>query len=190
MEDIIQLKITLKWSKPPIWRRVLVDKKATFYDLHNIIQVAMGWWNYHLYEFNINGQEIGDPNDDFDFREIIDASTITLGSMITKPNQKFEYEYDFGDGWTHQIVAEKFLPRDSKIKYPTCIAGKLCCPPEDCGGMYGFYELLEIAGDKKHPDREEMLEWLSEDYDATYFDKEEVNQELKTMISQIKRMGE
>lgn len=189
MDNIIQLKITLKGTKPPIWRRVLVDKTTTFEKLHHIIQIVMGWTDSHLYEFDIDGYIIAEPNDEFDddFGYItIDASTVTLESIITNTKKKFNYTYDFGDNWEHQIVVEKFLPCDPKIKYPICIDGKLNCPPEDCGGIYGFYNLLDIIGNKQHPERKEILEWLGEDYDADYFDKDEINQGLETLDSYMK----
>jgi Plasmid pRiA4b ORF-3-like protein len=193
MNDIIQLKITLQWTKPPIWRRVLVDKKTTFFKLHHIIQISMGWDNYHLYEFNINKNRIGEPNEEFDYYDdskVVDASTVTLDSIINDTKEKFEYEYDFGDGWRHQIVVEKFLSRDSSTSYPICIDGKLNCPPEDCGGVGGFYQLLDTIEDKKHPEREEMLEWLGGHYEAEHFDKNEINQELATLDKYIKEWGD
>lgn len=190
MDDIIQLKITLQRTKPPIWRRVLVDKKTTFFELHHIIQIAMGWDNYHLYEFEIGKYRIGEPDDEFDDYgfgndELIDASTLTLDRIITDVKEKFDYEYDFGDGWGHQIVVEKFLPRDSSIHYPICISGKLNCPPEDCGGVGGFYQLLDIIEDKKHPEHKEMLEWIGGNYDAEHFNKDDVNEELTTLDKYI-----
>jgi hypothetical protein len=186
MDNIIQLKITLQWTKPPIWRRVLVDKSTTFEQLHYIIQTAMGWTNSHLHEFDVNGYRIAVPYEEFDDGfddESIDASTVSIDKFVTEAKSAFRYTYDFGDGWEHKIVVEKFLPQDAKIKYPICIGGKLNCPPEDCGGVPGFYELLEILGNKKHPDRKEMLEWLGYQYDAEYFDKDEINQELAALRS-------
>ena len=182
MDDIIQLKITLQWTKPPIWRRVLVDKRTTFVELHEIIQIVMGWEDYHLYEFNVKQRRIGDVNNEFDFSiddELEDGSILTLGSVITNTKETFEYEYDFGDGWNHKILVEKFLPRDSSKKYPVCIDGKLNCPPEDCAGVGGFYRLLAILKDKKHPEHKEMLEWLGGSYDPEHFDKDQVNLELE-----------
>jgi len=184
MEDIIQLKITIQWTKPPIWRRVLVDKKTTFFELHQIIQIAMGWDNYHLYEFNINKYRIGEPNEEFEYYDdskVLDASTVTLDNTITDTKVKFDYEYDFGDCWRHKILVEKFLPRDMSKNYPICIDGKLNCPPEDCGGVGGFYQLLNTIENKRHPEHEEMLEWLGGHYDAKHFDKDKINDEL-TML--------
>lgn len=193
MDDIIQLKITLQWTKPPIWRRVQVNKNTTFFELHHIIQIAMGWDNYHLYEFNINKYRIGEPNEEFDYYDdskVVDASTVTLDSIFTDTKEKFDYEYDFGDGWRHQIVVEKFLPRDSSTNYPICINGQLNCPPEDCGGVGGFYQLLDTIEDKKHSEREEMLEWLGGHYDPEHFDKNEINDELTTLDQYIKEWSD
>jgi len=193
MDNIIQLKITLQGTKPPIWRRVLVDKTTTFEKLHHIIQIAMGWTNSHLYEFYINGYRIAEPNEEFDddFGEkSVDDSTVTLDSIITYTKVKFEYTYDFGDSWEHQIVVEKFLPYNIHTKYPTCIDGKLSCPPEDCGGIPGFYNLLDIISNKRHPERKEMLEWLGGHYYAEHFDKEETNLELAAIDSYIKELKE
>lgn len=193
MNDIIQLKITLQGTKPPIWRRVLVDKTTTFEQLHHIIQIAMGWTNSHLHEFDINGYRIVEPNEEFDAdfgSENIDSATVTLDSIISDTKEKFVYTYDFGDSWKHQIVVEKFLPRDTKTKYPICIDGKLNCPPEDCGGIPGFYNLLDIIGNKRHPDRKEMLEWLGGQYDAEHFDKDEINLQLASLDNYIKELKE
>jgi hypothetical protein len=188
MDNIIQLKVTLHGTKPPIWRRLLVDKATTLQQLHHIIQISMGWTNTHLHEFEVNGYRIAEPNEDIDDDfgiKTIDSSTVTLESIITDIKDKFTYDYDFGDGWHHQILVEKFLPRDTNTKYPTCIGGRLNCPPEDCGGIFGFYNLLHIISNERHPDREAMLEWLGEHYDPEYFDKDEINEELASLDDYI-----
>lgn len=146
----------------------------------------MGWENYHLYEFKVHDYRIGEPNEDFEDygfggKRLMEASAVTLNSIITGSREKFEYEYDFGDGWRHQIVVEKFLPHDSKTKYPICVKGKLNCPPEDCGGVGGFYRLLDIIGNKKHPEHKEMLEWIGGHYDPDHFDIDKINKTLKEL---------
>ncbi len=186
MNDIIQLKITLQGTEPPIWRRILVDKKTTFFELHHIIQIAMGWDNYHLYEFKIKDYRIGEPyKDDEGWGDkLIDASKKTLDSVISDTKVKFEYTYDFGDSWQHLIKVEKFLQKAENVKYPICIDGELNCPPEDCGGVWGFYDLMEIIKNNKHPEHNEMLEWLGGHYDAEHFNKELVNKELEPLERQ------
>lgn len=184
MDSILQLKISLRGTKPPIWRRVLVEKTITFEVLHEIIQVVMGWTNSHLHEFTVQGIRIGQPLEEFgaEFGEaLIDESTVTLGSVPTNSNKTVDYTYDFGDSWEHSVVVEKRLPADAAVTYPVCTGGKLNCPPEDCGGISGFYDMLRILNDKRHPEREEMLEWLGGTYDAQAFDQPEVNQQLMTL---------
>lgn len=193
MFDIIQLKITLQGTTPPIWRRVLVEKTTTFFELHHIIQISMGWQNSHLYEFEINGFRIAEANEDLDLEledKTENASTAILESVISRTKEKIKYTYDFGDSWEHQILLEKFLTRDEKIKYPICIDGKLNCPPEDCGGIRGFYGMLNIINNKRHPERKEMLEWLGGQYDTEYFDKNEINQELASIDKYIKELDD
>jgi hypothetical protein len=184
-EKVVQLKISLKNSTPPIWRRVLVKSSISFYELHYTIQIAMGWGNYHLYEFKIGNYRIGITDEDYDDPEsatsnIIVAKEITLDEVISQGDfKKFSYEYDFGDGWMHSIIVEKTMPLDQDKYYPVCIKGKLNCPPEDCGGIYGYYNLLEIISNKKHPEYRDMAEWMGGRFDPTEFEVEDVNEDLK-----------
>lgn len=184
MDEIIQLKITLAHTKPSIWRRILVDKQTTFFELHHIIQIAMGWQNYHLFEFKVNNYRIGEPDDEFGYHgsnQVLDAKEVTLDRLIIEHKEEFRYEYDFGDSWSHKIVVEKFLTKEKSLNYPHCIDGKLNCPPEDCGGIPGFYNLIEIMENKKHPERKEMLAWLGAEYDPEVFNKEQVNKTLELL---------
>lgn len=181
MDTIIRLKISLRGTKPSLWRRVLVEKTTTLEEMHEVIQTVMGWTNSHLHEFTVKGIRIGQPLEEFgaDFGdELIDEATVTLESVLTNSNQRIDYTYDFGDSWEHAIVVEKWLPADEGMLYPVCTGGKLNCPPEDCGGIPGFYELLHIVNDKRHPEHGEMLEWLGGVYDAKAFDQQEVNRQL------------
>lgn len=185
MNTILQLKVTLRGTKPPIWRRVLVENTVTFEALHDIIQTAMGWTNSHLHEFNVNGVRIGQMLDDFDadFGDgLIDDATVTLHSALTPAVSKFEYLYDFGDSWEHAVVVEKWLTADAAVTYPVCTGGKLHAPPEDCGGIPGFYQLLTVVADKRHPEHEEMLEWLGDEYDPQAFNQQEVNRQLAALF--------
>lgn len=182
MHDIVQLKITLLHTDPPIWRRLLVETEASFLELHYIIQIAMGWESRHLFEFRVGDHRFQEFREDMDPPEdkgITDALEVSLGQILSGRKQEFTYEYDFGDGWRHQVEVEKFLPSDDEVAYPFCIEGQLNCPPEDCGGVPGFYRMLKILGNKRHPERKEMLEWLGDDYDPKYFNPDEVNEELQ-----------
>ena len=191
MNEIVQLKITVARTNPPIWRRILVEKKITFFDLHHIIQIVMGWKNYHLFEFTVNTYRIGYPYEDVEDytggkNPLIDSLTVTLDQVIADKGDQFKYEYDFGDGWYHDIVVEDFLTIDQELKYPTCIDGELHCPPEDCGGIGGFYQMLEIIKDKKNPEYKEMKQWLGRQYNPEAFDKERVNKKLSKLEKYIK----
>ena len=180
MSRILQLKISLVGLKPMIWRRLLVEDSISFYKLHNIIQKAMGWENYHLFEFDQGSLYIGIPEGGDYSSEIKDSKKIKLSHVFTEEKQILNYIYDFGDSWKHKILVEKILVKDHLQKYPLCIDGNRSCPPEDCGGVWGYEEMLEIKSDKSHPEYEEkIVEWLGEDFDPEKFDIEEVNKLLK-----------
>ena len=187
MDNIIQLKITLKDSKPPIWRRILVEKNTTFERLHYIIQLTMGWSDSHLHDFEVNKQHISITDEESD-ADTVDSTSVRLENVVASEKDKFLYVYDFGDCWEHEILVEKFLPKDSKLKYPVCTGGKLCSPPEDCGGIPGFYNLVEVLADKKHPEREEMLDWVGGKFDAEFFDLDDINDGLNSLDDFIEMM--
>jgi hypothetical protein len=152
-DQLYQLKITLKDTKPPIWRRVQVAD-CSLGDLHEVIQIAMGWTGSHLHQFVIKGEYYGTPApDDFGFgmgMEVEDEEGVLLSQIIKNDRKfKFRYEYDFGDNWQHDIEFEKVVERESKVKYPRCIEGKRACPPEDCGGPWGYGDFLEAITDPK-----------------------------------------
>ena len=141
----------------------------------------MDWTNSHLHEFNINGRIYGLPENDEleDENRITDYSSIKLDNLITKENEQFIYDYDFGDFWRHTILLEKILPVEKKTYYPKCIDGKKHCPPEDCGGTHGYKELLAIIKDPDHEEYEGMIEWLEDGFDPEYFNLNEINKLLK-----------
>ena len=178
---IYQLKFTLRDSKPPIWRRVVACSDFTFADLHDLIQLAMGWMNSHLHEFR-KGQNIviGDPDLDEGFgQEILDESKIRLDSILKQEKQKILYMYDFGDGWEHDILLEKILPYNAQTPLPHCVKGKRACPPEDVGGVWGYEDFLEAIGDSWHPDHADMLDWIEGHFDPDAFDLDETNRLLR-----------
>ena len=177
--QVYQFKISLWGIRPPIWRRIQVPETYTFWDLHVAIQDVMGWVDYHLHEFGItslkNGEKrrIGIPEGDFD-EEILPGWKQKISNYFSLENRKADYVYDFGDDWEHIVELEKILPKEEKVKYPICIKGKRACPPEDCGGISGYYNLLEIMKDSEHEEYEEMLEWLGGVFDPEHFDVEDV----------------
>jgi hypothetical protein len=169
-----QLKIGLKGTKPPIWRRVLVPSDIRLDQLHILIQMAMGWLNCHLHQFIAYGAFFGTPDDEFGM-DIQDETKIKLHDLLEMEKDSMIYEYDFGDGWEHKITLEKVLPYDKSQALPVCIKGKRACPPEDCGGVWGYEGLLKALADPADPEHEDMLEWLGGTFDAEEFDINAVN---------------
>jgi len=179
--SLFQLKITLRYSKPPIWRRVVVRADMPLDRLHYVIQIAMGWTNSHLHQFVLGRTYYGVPDLESDSfgPETLDEKRHTVADLAPAPKKKFLYEYDFGDSWQHEVLVEKVLAPDATLKHPVCLAGANACPPEDCGGIPGYYDLLEAMADPQHERHEEMKEWLGGDWEASSFDVEETNLDLK-----------
>jgi hypothetical protein len=174
--QVYQLKITLKNIRPPIWRRVQV-KDCTLGALHNIIQTCMGWDGYHLHAFEIGGEQYGEPDPD-GMMDIRNEARVRLSRFAGQGVKKFTYTYDFGDGWDHTIQIEKILPVEAGVRYPRCTAGKRACPPEDCGGPWGYADFVEAILDPEHEEHEELLEWVGGEFDPEEFSVEEVNEML------------
>ena len=178
---VYQLKVTLKGSKPPIWRRVQVKDNIRLGDLHGVIQCAMGWGGGHLHQFIHQGQYFGEPSDD-DCDRVADEEKVRLSDLHLRAKTKFVYEYDFGDGWMHDIVVEKTLSVEKGVDYPRCIDGKRACPPDDCGGIWGFYDMLQAVSDPKHPEHENLKEWLGDGFDEQAFSCDGVNVQLAEVL--------
>lgn len=176
--NMLQLKIVLKGYSPVIWRRVLVPAGYHFGHLHTIIQIAMGWTNSHLHQFEINGENYTNLDYETELSEDhLNEKKYKLIKLIAE-GDKFIYTYDFGDGWQHDVHAEKLLPQLENDIAPVCLAGANACPPEDCGGIGGYYQLLETIKNPKDPEYEEKITWLGE-FDPGKFDLAEVNAALK-----------
>lgn len=179
-DNVYQFKITLRDIKPPIWRTIQVPETYSFWDLHVAIQDAMGWLDYHLHQFSIVNpshglrEEIGIPDEDFDDDNVFPGWKKKIADYFSNTNKKAEYIYDFGDSWEHIIELEKILPCEKNKIYPVCIKGCRACPPEDCGGIWGYEEFLEIImnpGDEKY---EETLEWVGGDFEPEGFNPVDV----------------
>ena len=177
-----QFKVTLKEIDPPVWRRIVVPASYNFWDLHVAIQDAMGWLDYHLHVFSITNpatgeiDEIGIPVEElFDDDPVyLPGWEVPVAAYFRQPGDRADYEYDFGDSWEHEIVLNEILPKEPKTKYPRCLEGAGACPPEDCGGVSGYEEMLSITRDPSHEDHESMMEWVGGRYDPCMFDPKKV----------------
>lgn len=178
-KQIYQFKVTLRGTKPPIWRRFQVTDDLTFYELHRVLQDVMGWYGGHLHAFDLGGFQITDAETLADgWSDGEDEEKAHVRKYIRQEGQKFRYEYDFGDSWEHDVLLEKILPMEADAQYPRCLKGKRACPPEDCGGVWGYEELLKILADPDNPGHEEYMEWVGGEFDPEEFDVEEINELL------------
>lgn len=181
-EHVCQFLIILVGTDPLIWRRIQVPLRYSFWDLHVAIQDAMGWEDRHLHQFTPVDpgegrlERIGIPCD-----EVTDEVPCRAGWEV--PIEPFfdsfealpvRYLYDFGDSWEHVVVPEGIWPAEPSAKYPRCVGGARSCPPEDCGGLEGYYDFLEAIQDKQHPEHEEMMKWVGGSYDPDGFDAKRV----------------
>lgn len=181
-KTIYQFKVTLRGTRPPIWRRFQVDSDITFYELHRVLQEVMGWYDAHLHLFDVGRLVITDAETLADvWEDGVNEQRANLQKYVAREGQKFRYEYDFGDSWGHDVVLEKILPAEPNVHYPRCLKGKRACPPEDCGGVWGYAEVLEALADETHPEHEMYLEWLGGDLDPEEFDLAEINKILQKM---------
>jgi hypothetical protein len=176
--EIYQIKVTLLDTDPPIWRRLLVPADLTLEQLHYVLQLAMGWEDCHMHEFRIGQQRFGTPDPmekAFGGSRTASERTARLSNVLGRAGIKAVYTYDFGDSWDHRIVVEKRLAPELGRAYPACLAGERHAPPEDCGGIPGFYKLLEAIRDPEHEEHEELLDWVGGGFDPKAFSVEEVN---------------
>jgi hypothetical protein len=171
----LSLKVTLRNTKPPIWRRILMPTGMTLADLHLAIQATMGWRDSHLHAFDVGGEQYGDPSA---MDDVANERRLTLNALVKAGVTRFAYTYDFGDDWEHDILIEKAPPASDAKVYPACVAGKRNGPPEDCGGPWGYANLLEMLANPAHPEHEEQLEWLGRAFDPEAFSVSEADAAL------------
>ena len=182
-KQVYQVKVTLLEIEPLIWRRILVPASYSFWDFHVAIQDSMGWLDYHLHLFRVTNpetgerEEIGIPDDDGfeDDTPCMPGWEIPITEYFREPGTRTEYLYDFGDDWQHEVELEAILERVPKKKYPVCVAGARACPPEDCGGVPGYWDFLRIIGDPTDEEHETMRRWLGRPYEPNVFDPANVH---------------
>jgi hypothetical protein len=180
--QVYQFKLVLVGVEPPIWRRIQVPETYSFWDLHVALQDAMGWLDYHLHVFRVTRpgtafvEQVGIPDDDpFEGdKPTLPGWEIPITLHFPRPGTAVQYEYDFGDGWEHELTLEAILPKQAGQKYPVCVDGARACPPEDCGGVYGYENLLTVIQDPAHEEYESTVEWLGGRFDPDRFDAKRV----------------
>ena len=168
--EIATVRIELEGSDPLIWRQVEVPTSVTLKTLHNIIQATMGWFDYHLWEFTIAERRYGLPTDeDWGTEPTADASNFRLRDLLRQPTVAGSYVYDFGDNWEHRLTITDVRTGDATLSYPRYVGGEQNGPPEDCGGIPGFYETLDAAAHPENENHAEAKLWL-DDYDPNEID--------------------
>lgn len=181
-ETVLQFKVSLLGIEPEIWRRIVVPVHYSFWDLHVAIQDAMGWTDSHLHLFRVlhpktaTEEQIGipDPTGEEEEDRLRAGWDIPIAPYFPEPGKKAAYEYDFGDGWEHEVVLEQILDPVPRRKYPQCLDGARACPPEDCGGVAGFANLLAVMNDPNHKGYEDMIDWLGYRFDPVKFSPKKV----------------
>lgn len=176
-DPILQVKISLLGvSEPPVWRGLLLPAHIRLDRLHGVIQAAMGWEDYHMHVFADGARRYGLADRELGHE---DERKVTLGQLLKRARERIRYTYDLGDDWEHEILLEGVRTAEPDVRYPVCVAGKGACPPEDCGGVWGYQDLRDALADPAHERHEEMLEWLglrtAAEFDPARFDVEEVN---------------
>jgi len=176
---LVQLRVELRHLKPAIWRRLLVPDTITLARLHRVLQIAMGWTDSHLHEFDIGGARYGIPDPDWpDSPPVTPEGRVTLVRAIAPGVKQFGYLYDFGDNWEHTVRVEAVLDNELGAPAPICTDGANCCPPEDVGGVSGYLEFLQAIKDPMHEEHEDMLRWAGRHFDPAAIDIDAVNARL------------
>ncbi|MCA9095957.1 MAG: hypothetical protein KDA68_20900 [Planctomycetaceae bacterium] len=180
---VFQFKITLREVSPPVWRRIQITD-CTLAELHEYIQAAFGWEDSHLHDFTIEGERFGQiPLDYAEYEEdLIDETRVLVSRCVPKSGRKtrWMYTYDYGDNWQHEVVFEGFPPFDPEQQYPVCLEGARACPPEDCGGPWGYPDYLAAITDPTHEQHEDLLAWRGP-FDPEAFDARQATLEMRKL---------
>lgn len=181
------LHVQLKGIDPPVWRRLIVPGELTLFQLHQVLQVTMGWYHSHLHQFIVEHPTKGlmyygepSPEDDY-FHE--NEQRVRLAHIATAKDATLVYEYDFGDGWRHLITVEQIETMPQGEAYPWCLDGQRACPPEDVGGIGGYANFLEAWRNRDHPEHHDMRRWVGKHFKPELFSVQQVNSALCLFIS-------
>ena len=172
--QVYQLKVRLREVRPPVWRRFQVRSDMTLEQLHWALQLIIGWTDSHLHQFRVARAASGSARS-AQIVESEDERRVVLAEVLRKPKDRVIYEYDFGDGWEHEMELEEVLAVPPEGKFPWVLSGKRACPPEDVGGPWGYANFLEALADPRHPDHEDLAEWCGDPFDPEAFDVNAIN---------------
>lgn len=189
--SVHQMKVTLKDTEPPIWRRLQVPAAIDLRELHLLFQVVMGWHNEHLYEYRVGRRYFGEPEPKSWGVEgfgppMQDARKTPLLEIAPRAGSKFLYTYDMGDSWEHQVLVEKVIAASPGAHLPTCLAGERACPPEDCGGIWGYRNIIAALEKRDAPQAAGLVEWLGDGFEPDKFDLAGVNAQLSRWPTRIR----
>ena len=182
-----QLLVELKGIEPRIWRRLVMADTTPLPLLHRVLQTAFSWKDYHLHEFRVGPVCFGVPDDEYPPPHIDEAS-VRLYQLAHQPGDHFVYLYDFGDSWEHDVVLEDMRAAPSPVT-PVCLDGRRAAPPEDCGGVHGYQQLVEALRDARHPDHADMKRWAGT-YDPDAINLEVINRRLARLPRGRNRRGQ
>jgi hypothetical protein len=185
---ILTFHIKLVGTEPLVTRTFEVSSEMTKYELHHTIQVVMGWKNYHLYQFEVGDTVIADRRlwDEDEMGPITDVKEVSVGEVFTKVGTTAVYEYDFGDGWMHHLELVDLSIHPTQEVLPLVVSGENACPPEDCGGIHGYKDLIDILKDPNHPEHREYKVWAGKNFNPSKFSVDACNAELKKLPRYIK----
>jgi len=176
-ERLYLLRINLLDIEPEIWRNFVAPASITLDRFHDVIQIVMGWTDSHLHAFTIGKKRYTEYPESRE--DGLECGKYRLGDLIKQKGRTFDYNYDFGDSWKHEIVLEESRYFNTELRSEiACLEGARACPPEDVGGVPGYYEFCEALKDPNHEEHESYIEWVGGNYDSENFDSNEVNWEL------------
>lgn len=176
----LEIRISLLDATPEIWRKFIVSSDVALPELHDLVQIVMGWDNCHLHAFTKDQITYGEPDPDFDDESTTNELGVRIGSLLTEIGRSLVYEYDFGDGWTHELRLEEI--RKSSGRRALCLDGARACPPEDVGGIFGYVEFLQALGDSTHAQHSDYTTWIGFDFDSEHFSTEKVNEDIDEYV--------
>lgn len=171
------LRVSLRDVEPEVWRRLVVRSETPLPKLAGLLERVMGWGGYHLHMFDVGGILFGVPDEDADY--LINEKAATVKHVLPQPGSSLRWDYDFGDGWEHDVVTESMESPVNGTRYPVCLGGERACPPEDCGGVPGYEDLLRVLGDPSDPEHEHTVSWAPAGFDPAVFDLVAANRSMR-----------